>query len=772
MPFPLPPVLIANNDKRSLTYGLRYLQTDQRTLLQNRITRYENCEVLASGIVSLSKEDYEKRIQAACQEVMDHNNWTAVNQLVQFELAEQRKTNTYYWYKEWQKALQQDAFWQKCALSTKIANDAAKLTELKHLQQAWQRHGQFAHFTAPVLLYAAELLADIELSLKAAFLEFQQQSEQLPVMHRQQYQTYFEEAFKYIAIEKQALTQSMFARLQLMWQNLQFNQDDVVVDIIQKLKALGALKPTTSLDKQRPASEFQAKTIKAFHAYINVKGSAELKTQLNNLLTIAHQPTILIMGKQTPNHYLLLPQTLAKYVPNSPKKPAWLFKGHQWRYEFFVNKTALLLKLSRLAQLQIPFKNRQSLSKDVTWQELAAIQEWLIKEQAFLKKPFVGWKSLFRQKSQQLGAEWKQFLCQQQQALLQKQMMLLEQWVAAPPIVHLFNRWAYTPEERQALRASIHQLEKGMAFYATERDREHFITLKRKVINQLARDQQFHEAYLNAEDYLRHLAKHEGIADEHYHHLINYYLKLNVEQQGAFYQVHQMEFAQINQQFTTFLQSSVQQQLAFIADAKKIKPLMQYQQLLGHLKDTTINNNVQLFLSITLKEYQQYLTTVVNENAIHQDQLIAYEAMLEKWVTAEQMVDLIQAKLQRQALMAPAKQTGELTQPLSQPIVSDMAVTLAQKRQVFAERCQQQVEDRLTLQTLTQKNEQVLIAAQQQLINSEQLNEVCLLTNAKIQQHSKSNIMSLENQVKDQFKKLTFQVNPSISTSPFPSCSM
>lgn len=236
-----------------------------------------------------------------------------------------------------------------------LTHELMPLTEFHQLKADWKGSEIFAlHSSRCLSVIATKLLPNLiehhKLALKDLKWNYFSMPSTVYIAYRKYLKSFLEQAKQL----QQKLADAMCDRLQVFVES-KLTHADVVVHIADKLK----------IEHPLTTEKLTSNQFLQFSHFIQKHGKADTKNRWEKLSCFNPSsifPLQAIGSKEVKN---IVPTLLADSIPNKPRRPAWLFKGSNLRYEF-CEKHALdfvaLQQLPNVAQLEVDAKNIQSVT--------------------------------------------------------------------------------------------------------------------------------------------------------------------------------------------------------------------------------------------------------------------------------------------------------------------------------------------------------------------------------------------------------------------------
>ncbi len=749
------PIFFANHKKsnKHQSYGFYYLSQQAERQFNHLINQYDDCAVLSINTPLLSKEAMQLKVQAADELIQATGNLGKFKQVVKSSGQQITAVKSFDWYKTWNQALLRDDYWEQLksamdALFKEPPLDQAQLQarqilirqkklHIEALKRSWKRHGKFSHYSSTALLYAADKLSVIERFLDEAQEEFNQRSHKLPNEACIQYSDFLKGSLKQVQREKNALAAAMSARLQVIRETRNITNDDLTIHLISRLKKANALNPDTPIEHKRLPVPFDSQVFRSMHHYVADQGGT---TQLHHAFNLQQSDkTILLTGKQCATQYVFLPAHLSKYVPEKPSKFASLFKGHQFRYEFFQDKTALLLKLSFLNDLKITTNCCHSPIEDAVWQQIKATEKMLdtaIRETE--KQKTKGWNTPFYKEKNQLLAEWQILLQEQKQKTLQYELTYFEKWASLSPVEHVLHKPYFSADKKQEISNILVQLECAIAIDSRQTDDQPRLKIiKEKITDLFAKDIYYAQSPEITANTLNSLSKGIAVDNEQLRQTLDYCNELAGDELHAFKQKYDYQIKTIPPLLERYFSTPLHQLVLATDYTSSLAYVRQCGQLLRHLKSPTIQKKLDAFIAMAITHCKNWLATKVEPlDKQFTDNAKQYQDLLEELATIEQIEQLVAIQLkQRQlayeitAIDEPSlisTKTIEPASPASTLNEQEKSRTfLAQQQQIFKQQCEQHQEIMQKQQALEQQMATAATQIDETLQSCENTQQAC-----------------------------------------------
>lgn len=399
---------------------LQFFSGATQEVLALGIELYDQAYLLYPGIKVQRLSNYRKSLRHAVK----RQDVATFRQVAQ-EFSQQNGFDEYV--KQCQ-SLQSPASWREIQIAVAVDERASEEIQAKQRDSAaaaqtmaedWAQHGKFAHYSSQALWYiATEILPTLERTIQQAIEELAENRHRLKQEFYANYHAYLTHFSQQIAEERQRLAHAMWARLQVASARGDTSNDDLLFHLQYQLKKWQALAQSTV---KKPRKNFTPETFIGFQRYIYQHGSEALKIKLHRLhlfASILGARIIIQLETNAPNIYIL--ESLSSYTEQAPARWPWLFPGHQFRYQFFIEKRDFLTRLRLLEDA--PFKAKlPTFLTSPLYQELEAVEQLLQAEydEAGQKRQEFSW--VFQRKTRALLQTWQtQLKSFQQQLLLKK----------------------------------------------------------------------------------------------------------------------------------------------------------------------------------------------------------------------------------------------------------------------------------------------------------------------------------------------------------------
>ncbi len=660
------PVFTAKHKKgtKRQTYGCYYLSLRVYEHFNRLINQYDDSVYLSIGTPLQSKKAMKEKLLEAEDIMQITGSLDEVKQVVESSQQQIVAVKSFKWYLAWNQTMLKDDYWGslKKAMDTLFQEPPLdeqqrqqqqglikkKKAQVEALQRSWKSHAKFSHYTANALLFAAKRLEIIAFFLQKAQEELNFCFDYFPDESGRQYAEFLKKSLQQVQQEKSALAAAMSVRLQLMRKTGSLTNDDVTIHLITQLKTIKAIKPETMTTFKRPPTPFDSQAFNKMHHYVAHQGGTAKLQRTFNLQQSSK--TIPLIGKQCATQYILLPANLSQHVPEKPSLLTFLFKGHQFRYEFFQDKTALLLKLSFLQDLKINTNSYRCPAEDTVWQQIKETENMIDGAlQASEKQKIKGWDALFYRESNQLLEGWQTILYAYEQQVLQHQLTFFETWVSVPPVEHAYHQPHFSLAKIQEVSALLDQLENAIVLQAGQTEmRQRFISIKQEIETLFAKDAYYAQNPIVAADTLCKLSEGTVVNQEQFCQTLNYCIELRVEELQAFKQKYESQMKRM----LCFVENTFKMPLnQFIISNDYLSSLLlmrQCGQLLCHLKSPTIQEKLANLVEAAITHYDKWMEN--NKNPFNKqlhDKIKPYHDLLEEFANTEQLTKLVAIQLKQ-----------------------------------------------------------------------------------------------------------------------------
>lgn len=411
----------------SETFGLNYLTSEFQAEMNKGFNLYDNLYQAYSGISRKKSQDFRKRLH-----ILRHNkDGLPQIKIIAHTLKEDyRKSNILDWQTANSELLQQEKTWNAFE---QLAHDDKALQRIKQLRKRWQACGKFAHYPSEALLeIATEILPGIERHLQRAIDEALEKRDRIPKNFFKEYSDYLLKIQHLIAEEKIKLAKAMFWRLRQSQRKRSITLDDDIALLGKQLQPLCRDKQQNAehpnlLLTQHPRRQLTAQAFNQFYLYIQQQGSNALVKAFSAWQQTRNPGTFTV---KSAGIQWQVPDIFKPLTPLKPKWPAWFFKGHQFRCEFFKDKQYTLAAMQLIQRLGVKRFDLEHLHEIPAFIELRAIEKHLqdMQHEVKTKKPQGFWK-LWYSKTDKFLTQWQKQLKQATQQVAEKKLALLEQLV-------------------------------------------------------------------------------------------------------------------------------------------------------------------------------------------------------------------------------------------------------------------------------------------------------------------------------------------------------
>lgn len=246
------------------------------------------------------------------------------------------------WYSRTKHIFANESKWEEFLLSS--IKDRESLEQFDAIHKNWQAHAKCSDFTNVGLIYAVNPLVRLITKLFSAGESLFHEQELLNSREGEILKKYLVSTLLKAHNYLNAIMESMLAR----WELAKTTGDFTEVDLTQKLlNDLARLKIHPDVSLVRPGWLTADAKIEDFAIFgyilqqLNAPGfivneALQLKynreARLNKLLDFGADHLII---KVQGNHFRFIPKSLVAFIPDTYFYPAWIFKGHNLRYEFF-----------------------------------------------------------------------------------------------------------------------------------------------------------------------------------------------------------------------------------------------------------------------------------------------------------------------------------------------------------------------------------------------------------------------------------------------------
>jgi hypothetical protein len=616
-------------------YKLKYLSDKAQNFFREGIKLFHDCFVL-SGEHYSSTGRLKQQLKEAQRIAEETDDFSEVHKILQ-------TINSRRWYCHYNKILQNKDTWNTFKTAEGINQD--KMSKLDALHRKWERHEQFSHYTSDALLFAADILKELEDHLNLAKQEFIRYRNKLGKVEDQtKYETYINLFLQTVQQQKIALCEAMFARWKLALESNNMTQDDVTVHLVQQLNQLGVIEDKDWIERQRPrqTKEHNESLFIKFHHYIAQNGTSELKKTVGLSLSWRLPPdedshsTVPIIPIERAGNAFLIPKQLEVNIPAYRRKPNFLFKGNNFRYEFFQDKKDLFLRLIQLRALKINITHYQELSEDPLWIELHTTQRFI--ESAInisRQQKTTGFFARYRQESNQFLEKWEQLLLDQQKIVILYQLEFLEYFVNhADFLKHLLEEPALeesTVREIQSMFNNLHETLSTLVVAPRQMDR--MLYIGNRLFGLFHRENTFRVQAKKVEKInqsLQQLITGAPIESEQFKDIMHYYSEISIFKRDELKEQKASSIKTISQSLLDFLNNQPAP-LKELTAKTFMNWVEQCTQLIYQYGDrdtlTSLEKSVEQFIT----RYREYLT--------HQGNLIKENNEL--WMGLEALVDKI-----------------------------------------------------------------------------------------------------------------------------------
>ncbi|WP_028387517.1 hypothetical protein [Legionella fairfieldensis] len=454
-----------------------FLQQIQNAL--NKGVKVYNVHAELGGHINeLSSTEYNSQRQIAERLLTEQDNNTSSKQVLKTKKHEVRQIN----YLKFNERYRNKDFWRKLQLDHSGSQDL-----IRKLEREWSRQASHSHFTVDALFESEAQLQEFQLLLKYA----QQEAAKKQYRKDEALKSYLDYLCQFtetIKQEKEAIAEALYYRLKIAFSNKSVTHYNPTFYLLTTLHTQGInpVKGMTTnelLVHSEPPFPF-AKAI----AYIQREGSAPLQHALAKLLELAKDYPSALEVRQQGHRIFLIPNALSHYIPKSRFMSA-LFSGAQLRYQFFQNKTDLLIKL---AMLYTPFKPPKTTweSMQNEWQTLVDLQKNLDTELQTTQQRKRTWFAFLFKKTNTFLDKWQMMVQHEQYSVTSKQLTQLKRMLKMPlPLNYAFAEATNESVStfKQTMRLQLSALEtrlKNDTKWVNSREQQEFQALKQAIITQ------------------------------------------------------------------------------------------------------------------------------------------------------------------------------------------------------------------------------------------------------------------------------------------------
>lgn len=319
----------------------------------------------------------------------------------------------------WHRAFRDEKTWETLAQL-----NPTKMGLLKSLKEEWLSHAPYSHFSSEGLFDALE-----HLKTMLGFLYQQQKvaqnlwvwkksglikSKLIKALDKQE---------KELIHHQTLLCESLYQRIELCINEGNTEKSDPLAIFLARLHALGL--NTTCFQREYEPKQSPLPLLKACET-IFTYGSAEQKITLQKTLILKNnngvKTQLKLIGDKA--DLSLVPIEFLKYIPLQTAIFPRLFKGHQFRYEFFKLKERQNFLFQLMTSSQLEFKAPTWSLDDKDWLNLLRVGNAIEAEISRVKHSITTLKP--SGESKKLLNEWNVFLENRKKANLEKKLCYLE----------------------------------------------------------------------------------------------------------------------------------------------------------------------------------------------------------------------------------------------------------------------------------------------------------------------------------------------------------
>ena len=272
----------------------------------------------------------------------------------------------------------------------KLADSDYKKLQLEELAYQWKIHGNLAPLSDKTLTSMYKVLQVIKKMLEDASQELQKRKrstwlfQQIPPKAFEEYGDYLFESLTWVKLELRRICESALMRLHIAALNHDLCMGDMVINTIKKLKKLKVINAEFA-KKSMLYQQVSPLHFKKLQSIVFESGSASQISRLVdmpwfNCFGVFQTETLAFQNKSiAPKHMIRLSLAnqfgVSHLVPESSRKPTWLFQGNDIRYHFFDdinNFAAQILKINEFEDICATATDKNILKRFL--QEASAIE--------------------------------------------------------------------------------------------------------------------------------------------------------------------------------------------------------------------------------------------------------------------------------------------------------------------------------------------------------------------------------------------------------------
>jgi hypothetical protein len=497
------------SDQPKKKYKLKYLSDDTQKFFKEGIELFYKCYGL-SDERHLSMKELNEHLKIAQRIAEETNDFSEVRRILQLLTDKYRYEKSLKWYLDYSEILQSDEIWESYKTAENINPD--KIRKLEAMQKKWKRHASFAHYTSDALLYATDILTELEDHLKLAQVEFIRYGYKFEEKDRIEYHKHLELFLQAVQDQKKTLCEAMFIRWKLALQNNNLRAD-ILVNMIQQLNQMGIIEEKEWSERQRQPQtreHNEALFIKFYH-YIANNAKPELKEAASlSISLLGEKPNEIIhlIPIKQDNDSFLIPKQFEANTPAYRKKPDFIFKGHNLRHDFFQDKQDLFFRLIQLRGLKVAITHYERLPEDPLWIELQSLCRLIeshitISEQKIIR----GFFARYKMKSNQFLKEWQDFLTNQQKVVLLYQLEFLENFASNIKFLkHQFEEPALEENTVRQIQSIFNNLHDTLSHVVvTQNQMSRMLVLGQNLFNLFQTEKKFKNQISQAEEIIHSL---------------------------------------------------------------------------------------------------------------------------------------------------------------------------------------------------------------------------------------------------------------------------
>lgn len=409
--------------KQPLSFGLAYLTEKYQTKINQGIKLYDGLYEAYSGISQQKTQDYRNQIKLT----YGSKAFAKLKIISQALRDDNKKVKDLEWQVHRSKLLQESSTWDAFE---KAAFDKEALVKIQRIRRSWQNRAKFAHFPSDALLeIATHILPGLEDHILAAKNELIQYGHRVPPAIVHDYSDYLVTMLQKVKKERRVLAEAMFCRIRQTYYRKSLTEDDDIVTLGERLgrlcskERLGKLNPATAFSRT-PRQQMSQRAYNQFYAFIQQHGSTILNTRLRALAQTQFQGCHTLANK---GQFWHVPNICKALTPEKPRWPAWLFKGHNLRHDFFKDKQYTVAALQLLPQISFKITDLSDLRTSPALKELNNVEKLLKQELAnATQQTTSGFLGLFKIKTNAFLALWQQQIKAAQCQVVEKKIEMID----------------------------------------------------------------------------------------------------------------------------------------------------------------------------------------------------------------------------------------------------------------------------------------------------------------------------------------------------------